>query len=305
MKLGDIAFRGLKLISRQYDKTRFFTRHYKFLNNMRNSDYLVLVVAGYQEYVWTKVFSRIKNAVPIGYDVCIVSPGIYKKDLEQICIENKWSYLSCRDNRLAQAQNTAIKLHGNAKYIHKLDEDIFIGNAYFEDLDKVYQRAIEDNIYKVGMVCPLLNVNGAGYRFFLKEKGILEEYEDKFGTARITCDDDPIYLDGNAAKYIWENTLPIDDTIAKFKRQSISYIPAVVRFSIGAIYFTRDFWMKAGYFKVAAEGQLAWEELEICNFCYNHSYSILIATNVFAGHFGFGKQKDIMKEFYTDNQEKF
>lgn len=305
MNLGDFFYRGLKLISRKYDTTRYFSKGYRFLDNMQGSEYLVLIVAGYQEYVWSKVFGRIKNALPENYDVCIVSPGIYRDELEKLCVNYKWSYLFCKQNKLAQAQNTAIKLHTGAKFIHKLDEDIFIGKTYFEDLEKVYQKALRDNIYKVGMVCPLLNVNGAAYRFFLKEKGILSVYEDIFGTARITCDDDAIYLNGNAAKYIWENTLPIDNTVEFFKNLEVGYFPAAVRFSIGAIFFSREFWEKAGYFKVAAEGQLAWEELEICNFCFNRSFSILIATNVFAGHLGFGKQKKIMKDFYLNNEEDF
>lgn len=300
MNLSDVVFRGLKLVSRQFDKTRYFTSKFKFIDNMKDSEYLLIIVAGYQDYLWEDVFGRIARYAPANYDICIVSPGVYRCGLEHIAKLNEWSYLSCGGNRLAQAQNTAIKLHKNAKYIFKLDEDIYVGNNYFDGIMRTYYKAVTDNIYKVGVICPTLNVNGATYRFFLDSVGALQEYEREFGIARITCDDDMVYCNGDAAVFLWKKTLPIDKTVSLFSNKKCDYFPAAVRFSIGAFMITREVWEKAGYFKVAASGQLAWEELELCNFCYNRSYTILIAKNVFAGHFGFGPQKKIVKNFYEE-----
>lgn len=305
MWISDVVFRGLKLVSRLVDKTRYFTKNYRFIDRRKGLDKLIIIVAGYQDFVWEKTLNRINDASPKDCDVCVVSPGIYRTELEKWCDLFNWSYLYCRENKLAQGQNTAIKLHENARMIFKLDEDIFVGKKYFEDLINAYEIANSQGVYRVGMMCPLINVNGAAYRQFLINENILDEYETLFGTARITCDDDAIYSDPRAAVFMWEHTLPLNETIERYRNAEETFFPAAVRFSIGAILFSRDTWEKAGCFKVAAEGQLAWEELEICNFCFNKSYTILIANNVFAGHLGFGKQKSVMRDFFTRNMDRF
>lgn len=302
---GDIIFRGLKLVMRIDNKIRRYTCSYKFINRQNKAKELVIIVAGYQDYLWDGVFERFKKYIPKTYDVCVTSPGIYCKALAEICQNNKWSYLFIKANKLALAQNMAIKLHPAAKYIFKFDEDIFIGRKYFEDMLLVYKKIEEEKKYRMGVLSPTLNINGATYEYFLTEKGLENDYEEKFGSICVSCDRDPIYLSGKVAVYMWEKTLPLDETIEDFSAKKKDYFPVPIRLSIGAILFSRKFWDEMEGFKVAANGQLAWEEMELANYCINHSYCLLIAKNVFAGHFGFGCQKEEVLSFYKKNIRLF
>ncbi len=305
ISFSDFVFRGLKLISRRLDRSRCFTSQYKFVNRSAQNNNLLLIVAGYQDYVWDKVFNRINDNLEPNIDVCIVVPGKDDKKLHDLCEEFCWSYLSTKENKLALAQNMAIKLHPYAEWIYKLDEDIFIGKNYFSGLKDTYIKAETDGNYKVGIISPTLNVNGSTYRYVLESFNKLREYESRFGKARMTCDDDPIYHDGEAAKFMWSFTLPIDETIRQFAIKPLSYYSVPIRLSIGAFLMKRELWIKMKGFRVAAAGQLAWEEMCLCEYCVNWSYTILVAQNVFAGHFGFGEQKSVMKQLFENEKDKF
>ncbi len=303
--LYDAFFRGLKLVSRVVDKSRRYTSCYKFINRSGGNENLLIIVAGYQQYLWEKVFDRIKEFSDDDLDICIVVPGKSDDELKKICEMNNWSYLYTKENKLALAQNMAIKLHPLARWIYKLDEDMFIGKRYFKGLKETYIKAENDGKYRVGVVSPVINVNGACYRWYLDKKDLTAEYEKRFGKARITCDVDPIYSDGEAAVFMWKATLPIDKTIEEFAKEEIGYFPVPIRLSIGAFLIKRSLWEKMGGFRVAAAGQLAWEEMCLCEYCVNWSYTILVAENVLVGHFGFGKQKQTMKEYYMNNRNIF
>ena len=304
--ISDIIYKGLKVSSRGWDRTRRYTKRYIFNKRSTNSKYLVMILAGYQDYVWDDVFKRISNFVPENYDVCIVSAGVRKEKLEKIAEKYGWSYLSTKANKLAMALNTTIKLHPKAEYIFKLDEDIFVGVHFFDELLDTYHFANNDGIYKIGFVAPVMNVNGASYRYFLKKIGCLSEYEEKYGIARITCDDDNVFKNGQSAKFLWSKSFPFDDIVNLFlNNQEKEYFTSPIRYSIGAILIHRERWNEAGGFISSGNGQLAWDELELCRFCMNSSSAIIISTKVFAGHFGFGKQKADMIPFYEKNKEKF
>lgn len=305
LSLSDIIYKGLKLGIRFWEKTRRFTKRYEFLNNSSNSEYLVLILAGYQEYVWDAVLGRIKKYLPSNYDVCIVSPKVKSSRLINLCISNKWSYFRSKANKLATALNTAIKLHPNAKFIFKLDEDIFVGKNFFNGMIDTYNLAIKEKKYKVGLICPVMNVNGASYNYFLEFKECKDEYIKLFGDSRITCDDDSVYKDPNAALFLREKMFPIDDTINEFSKRKIGYHQCGIRYSIGAILFTRDTWNNFKGFISPGNGELAWDELCLCSYCINTSSSILICNNVLAGHFGFGCQKKEVKKMFDVNKERF
>lgn len=303
--IGDAYFRGLKWISRLTDQIRRYTRHYHFIKRSNNLKKLLIVVAGYQDYVWEIVFDRIKKTVSKDIDVCIVVPGKESNELQKICNENQWSYLSTKQNKLALAQNMAIKLHPNAEWIYKLDEDIFVGDGYFDNLLQTFLKAESEQIYQVGVVAPALNINGSSYRYVLEKLGGLSGYLEKFGSARITCDNDPIYKSSEAANYMWELSLPIDEKIYEFSKEQVSYFSVPIRLSIGAFLIRRELWEDMKGFKVAAAGQLAWEEMCMCDFCMNYSRTILIAGNVFAGHFGFGGQKKGVIPLFESRRKDF
>lgn len=77
-----------------------------------------------------------------------------------------------------------------------------------------------------------------------------------------------------------------------------------VRFSVGAVLFTRDYWKKLGGFIVKAEGIMAAEEEQMNAFCFNNMLSIILSTDTFVGHLGFWKQKDACHSFYLNHEDE-
>ena len=59
----------------------------------------------------------------------------------------------------------------------------------------------------------MLNVNGVCYRPLLKILGLLEAYEARFGVARIAAVGVAATDNVDAARWIWEHTSPLEDTI--------------------------------------------------------------------------------------------
>lgn len=121
----------------------------------------------------------------------------------------------------------------------------------------------------------------------------------------MTCDNDSIYKSGEVANYMWELSLPIDEKIYEFSKEKISYFSVPIRLSIGAFLIRRELWEDMREFKVAADGQPAWEEMCMCDFCMNYSRTILIAKKVFAGHFGFGCQKKDVIPLFENRKNEF
>ena len=308
-EIYNAMFRGGHLLRRI--GTNGMSRHckYRFDNNSKNSDSLIIIVAGYQEYLWDKVFTRIKKYAPSSFDVCMVVPGQKNSavidKLSAICKENNWSFLLTAENKLALAQNKAIELHPNAENIFKLDEDIFISENYFEELKNVYDSASLNEKTPVGFVSPTLNVNGATYYKLLDFKNATEEYIQRFGNIVSACAYIPVWGDGEAAKFIWEQSLPFDPTAKAFYAANAGYFVCPHKISIGAIFFKRSFWKTIGGFGVAGERVLGHEETLLCNFCMDNSYLIIVSNKILAGHFAFGPQKKVMMEYYNENSELF
>ena len=221
--------------------------------------------------------------------------------MRDYCSKYNWSLLYTKDDKLSLAQNIAIKIHANAEYIYKIDEDIFIGLGYFDGLLDTYNSALSTSIMKIGFVAPLLNVNGFSYLEFLKEYGLVEEYTELFGKPLSACIGEPIHLNGDSAKYIWEHCKDFDLVVEHFSNKESGYLICPHRFSIGAILFTRKFWEDIGYFDVGMVGVMGLEEKQVCDYCMDNSCAIVVSQNVFAGHFGFYTQKETMKEYFYSN----
>lgn len=241
-------------------------------------------------------------------DVCVSNPGGEgTKQLEKLCDKYKWSYLYLKDDRLSQAQNQAIKLHPNAKYIYKIDEDIVLPDYYFtgmreafEDSQKLYGRTL-------GFLGPLINVNGYGYNVFIDNIGTRDEFEQKYGKQCFSEHfmKDPIHHSPELGVWIWNHTIPFDDT-AKTIRELNSGKRGLCtfRFSVGAVMFSRSFWEQIGYFDVNFIGAMGLEEDQMNAYCMNNFRSIIIAEDVLVGHLGFGSQKEAVKEFFLKNYEQ-
>ena len=116
-----------------YDKVKYIvkdrknlTKKYKFENRIKSKEKVCFILAGYKEFSYDIVFSRIKKFVPKDVEVCILSSGKYSEKLSKIASDNDWSYLSTKRNNVCLIQNVANSIFKDAKYIYKIDEDIFV-----------------------------------------------------------------------------------------------------------------------------------------------------------------------------------
>ncbi|OXS55877.1 hypothetical protein B1A99_21875 [Cohnella sp. CIP 111063] len=281
---------------------------FTFEDKRKNHTKTLLVLAGYKQKLWDIVFKRIKRFVPSDIDVCVMSSGKYVPELSQICRDNNWSYLSTQKNNLSLIQNIAIKLHPNAEYIYKLDEDMFICEGFFDGLLETYRDVEKNSRYRVGMVAPLIPVNVHGSIRFMEKMNCLEEFEDKFGKAYY---DFHTHFEGKTGEtlFLWEHTLPLDETSKKIRSMPYSYFVCPHRFSIGAILFKRTTWEEMGGFKVKEGSGLGSDEYDFAAFFLTlaNFYSFIIAENVLAGHYSYGMLNNpaLIDDFYYRNKEHF
>lgn len=302
-----------KVVNRVYQfclEKRKFTKKYSFVDRSCGAENLLIVIVGYQPFYWEKVFFRIKRAIDkFGekIDVCITNSGGEGRDtLLKMTQEYGWSYLHCKDDRLSQAQNQAIKLHERAKYIYKIDEDIILPECYFAGLKNAFADSRNRYDRTLGFVAPLINLNGYGYNIFLETLNIKDEFEMQFGHQFFSEDfmDDPIHKNSEVAVWIWNKSLPFDSVAAfvqkknKGKRGLCTF-----RFSVGAVLFDRSFWEKIGFLDVKFKQAMGLEEKQMNAYCMNHFRSIVIAEDVFVGHLGFGAQKEAEKKFFLQKNE--
>jgi hypothetical protein len=263
----------------------------RFENRSKDSKHLVIVLVGYKPDLWPVTLGRIARFAPPEYDICLMSSGKRVEKLDQLAESMGWSYLSTVLNEVSHIQNLSIERHPNAQYIFKLDEDMFIGKNFFEDLLAGHLRVLEQGLHKPGFTAPIINVNGYGYIEFLKELGLTSEYRKRFGEVRQAAEKIPAQTDGDAALWLWRHSMPFDETARRFSEKEFCYSTCPHRFSIGAILFERDFWSRMGGLAVSkTPGWLGHDEEHICKYCMNSSEVIVVVHNVFAGHYAFGPQ---------------
>lgn len=277
-----------------------FNANYEFVDRSKGSDKLVYIMGGYEEYLWERIFPRIEKNVPEDYDVCILSTGIDRDQLRKRAEENNWSYLTTVGGRVGPDQNLVVKEHPEADYIFKLDEDIFIGHNYFENVMEAYKKADDSARFEPGFVAPVINLNNSSYGYFLEQKDSVEEFKEKFGELDIGSRGSKVFHDPEIAKYIWEKTLPLDETVSLFQKNDEMYRPILGKFNIGAIMFKREFWKELLPFKATMDDQLAEDENQIMRKSREYGKVPILATKAFAGHFAFGTQKEEMREFWTE-----
>lgn len=130
----------------------------------------------------------------------------------------------------------------------------------------------------------------------------MKEYESKFGVYSITAGKGKVFKDKDVATWIWEKSIPFDDVAARLEFINNGKISeSNYRVRIGAILFTREFVEQMGMFKVAGLEVLGTEELELCAYCMNWMYRIVIAEDVLCGHLGFSHQKQACREFFEEH----
>ena len=281
-----------------------------FVDRRKNSTFFLNILAGYKTYLYENVFARLKKFVPNNFDVCITSSGLFDEKLFEIAKENGWSYLSTAVNNIPLAQNLSILLHENAKLIFKMDEDIFITQNCCEKLIQTFNHAQTKGRYNVGFVAPLIPINGYAHVRVLEKLGLVDYYEKNFEKILYGAQyHRMIEKSPEVAKFFWGegNIVPsIDLMNAAFQIQKMEYRACPVKFSIGFIMFTRNFWELMGGWYVPAKGiGGGGDEVQICNFCVTQSLGMIISENVVVGHLSFGQQNDAMKEYYLTHKEKF
>ena len=280
-----------------------FEGEYKFINRSKDKEKLLIVLAGYKDYLWDGVFSRLEKYVPKDTDVCIMTAGYESEALEEICEKHDWSYLCTVENKLSLTQNITIKVHPAAKWIYKIDEDIFVTPGLFEELFDTYQYVIDEKKHTVGCVVPIMAINSYGYRRVLELTNSIDEYEQKYGSA--IYGRGPVFSNSDVAEYMWEKTLPLNSFAERVSRSEQKYSICYHRYSIGCILIPRAIWEDLGGFQIAPEGVLGVDEEHFCMWCMNKSYAIVVAERAYAGHFAFGPQTERMKSLYSMNPERW
>lgn len=290
---------------------------HKFIDRSRGYDKLCIVLAGYKELLWDDVFGRLAAFVPADVDVCIMTSGLVNEKLMEVAEEYGWSYLSTEVNHLSLVQNLAIEAHPKAKWIYKIDEDMFLTEGFFEVLYNTYQTVEKESLYRPAFVSPLINVSCYGHLRLLGKLDLLEDF-------RSTGLTDMKYSDGlhhnrqvidkpEVAKYMWGDTQPVlrdlDYLTEKFSSEPMSYSVCPVRYSIGAILFTRDAWNEFGHFPitfVGGEYGLGDDEEHICHYACFTGRAMIVNENIVVGHLGYGgAQTKEMLEYYKEHKDRF
>ena len=284
--------------------------NYKFVDRKKDNDKLCIILAGYKQFLWDDVFGRIKKYVPNDVDVCIVSSGLYSEELNKIASDNDWSYLSVKQNKVTLVQNIAINLFKSAELIFKLDEDMFVVENFFDELLKTYKEIEDNSFYRVGFVAPLIPINDYAYSKVIEKLDLVKSFEKKFG--KLKCNwapDSEVITNPSIATYLWgksEKKLRDLDALAKtFGSDEFKYSICPIRFSIGAILFSRDLWIDMGYFEVGMGTNMGRDETQICNYVFEDSRVIAVSENTIVGHFSYGKQTEEMKKYYEKNRDIF
>ena len=286
-----------------------FSRKNKITSRSKNAETVVLILAGYKPFLWDIVFERIRRFAPTEADVCIVSSGLYSAELEQIAVTNNWSYLSTKKNNVCVALNTAIKLFDSAKYIYKIDEDIFVTKNFFANTMRAYLDTKKaDAFYQNPIfVSPLIPVNGFSYALVLNYLGLEKEYAARFepphwgGGHRVGTDPE-------VAKFFWGEGgfVPqidaLDEMLAAAQKE---VIPCPIHFSIGAILMEREMWEKMGYFTGWKGNGMGADEMQLNMYAVIYSAPMLITPDTCVGHLSFGKQNETMKNYFSLNKKLF
>jgi hypothetical protein len=282
---------------------------YSFTNRQRGAPNVVVVLIGYKPKLWNAVIARlhralVHNAALTGqFDVCLVTPGASKPEVAAIAEKHGWSYLRTEANRVALAQNLAVHLHPRASLIYKLDEDIFLPDFFFQEMQSSYARVKQEGRYRIGFCAPLLNVNGYSYIPFLERLGLADEYRERFGELTAAANQVKIQNDPAACRWIWERTLPFDATAERIAEQGFRYSTIPHRFSIGAILVERSFWDRIGGMHNTIAGgpkALGTDEDHLCRDCVGLSHVMICFEHILAGHFSFGPQEAGMLPFLPE-----
>lgn len=290
---------------------------YEFDNRGTGSDRLCFVLAGYKPALWDDVFGRLAAYVPADVDVCILTSGLVSAQLRSLAEKNGWSYLATSVNHIGYVQNLVIELFPCAQWLYKLDEDIFLTRGYFERLLDTYRNIEESSPYLPAFVSPLINVNCYGSLRILERVGLIDNFRE-MGLAETKLTDGvhhnlAMVREPEVARYLWGDTQPalsdIDALSARFASDGAGYSICPVRYSIGAILFTRVSWEEFEHFPLTCIGDahgLGDDEEHICRYACFSGRVMAIDEEIVVGHLGYGgAQTKAMLSYHEEHPERF
>lgn len=296
-KIGDIVYSASNALYGYLQKRRNFSGSYHLIDNRKNYEKLCVIMAGYKPYIYDLFFQRIYETIPKDVDVIIVSGGMYDRKLEEIAVKREYSYLYTFTNRPGLEVNLAIDLHKSARYIFKVDEDILVSKGFFENLLLTLELLKKENKYEPGIITPLFNINNFTYLHFLEIFGLKDEYFQKFGEYKSTRTHAKVWYSPEAAIYLSEKTLPLDENAEKLSRNELKYVLAPHCVSISAFLIEKEVWQNYSGFDVGKG--LGFDEIRLCQKLSGDYYGRVIAVslNTLVMHLGYGPQNDQMKSF--------
>ena len=292
------------------EKLYMLERH-DFIDRRKFEDKVLFVLAGYKEFLWKDVFESLEKYIPDDIEVCVLSSGLKSDRLANIAEKNKWSYLSTNYNSVTMIQNIAMEYYQGAQWFYKLDEDIFLTEGTLESMMRTFITARELEPCNVGVVAPLIPLNGYGHIRILDKLGLRDRYERKFD--KVLSGGYPskkIESDVETAAFMWGATgeIPMLDELNRKFEGSHEYSFCNVRFSIGCILYTREFWDKMGGsypYGTSQPGDVGEDEVHLCARTILKSYALAVDESSVVGHFSFGAQTEGMKDYYAARHELF
>jgi len=280
---------------------------YVFEKRSKGQRGLCYVLAGFKNSLWNIVFERLSLYVPKDMDVCIISGGVYSKELSMIAEKNNWSYLSSKEKGIGRIQNVVINLHPEAEMIYKMDEDMLVTKGCFEELKKTYELASKR--WSVGFVAPLIPINFYGYIRVLELSNKMADYEQKFGEAKYIWQeqvDSSMWMNPEAAKYLWSE-IDIDALNEKLMEKASDYRVCPTWFTIGFVVFTRNLWEEMDYFYVFSNDTpaLGADETQLNQYLKDTNKVIAVSENTVVGHFSSHQTDAHLQKLFIEHPEYF
>lgn len=309
--LEEAGYDRYAVLDQEIPERLYMLESHDFADRRMFRDKVLFILAGYKEFLWKDVFERLEKYMPDDIEACILSSGLKSGRLADIAEKNGWSYLSTAYNSVTMIQNIAMEYYQGARWLYKLDEDIFLTEGTLESMMRTFVRARELEPCKIGIVAPLIPLNGYGYIRILDKLGLRDSYEKKFDKVLSGGHPDKkIESDAEAAAFMWGATgeMPRLDELNRRFGSSHEYSFCNVRFSIGCILYSREFWDKMGGAYPYATGQpgdVGEDEVHMCARAVLKSYALAVDESSVVGHFSFGTQTEGMKGYYAARHELF
>ena len=284
---------------------------FEFKDRSKGSEKLCVIIAGHKPFIWKYIFPRLAAFTPKDLDVVLLVPGKNQKKLEEVAKKYGWSYLNVFRNNINVAQNIAAILHQKAKYIYKIDEDMFITENFFEYCMELFEYAEKNLDVDIGFVSTLINVNGYGFRKILKLFNSTDEFEKKFGKVKITAgsaEKMDFTKNSEVARYIWnlcKKNGSIDEISSRLNSDELNYSICPIRYSIGAILYKKSLLIDMDYFEWTLGNGVSIDEIQLCNYCNKNSKVAMIGEDMMIGHLCYGPQTQGMLEMLEKESNYF